>query len=264
MTQKHKLAEMSFVEFRERIGAEKPVIILPMASQEEQGPSSPMGDFMLTEALAGMVAQASGAIAAPTIPFGHADYFRSVPGGIQLRAATFRALLRDVIDSFLDHGLDRLLIFNGHTGNHAAIDETTRLVRAERGVIVPWINVWRSITPEVWKQAHGENYSRAAGHGADPMSSVYLHLKPDLVRHDLAEAPNPGRTLLGLPTAGLASVKFEKLEVNVPITVTEHCDNGIVGGDPGMASAAAGKIFVEHVVAQTTALVEHLKSAPTS
>lgn len=262
MTRKHLLAEMSFVEFRERIAAEKPVILLPMASQEEQGPSSPMGDYMLTELLAGRIAQQAGAIVAPTIPFGHADYFRTVPGGIQLRAATFRALLRDVIDSLLDHGLDRLLIFNGHTGNHAAIDETTRLVRAERGVIVPWVNVWRMVTPEVWKAAHGDNAGRVQGHGADPMTSVYLHLKPELVRADLTEAPNPGRSLLGLPTAGLGAVRMGSVEVNVPIAVTDHCDNGIVSGDPRLASAAAGKVIAEHIVAQTTALVEHLKTAP--
>ncbi len=259
---KHLLAEMSFIEFAQRIAGDKPVILLPLGSQEEQGPSSPMGDWMLTEILAGKVAQATGTIAAPTIPFGHADYFRTIPGGIQLRAATFRALLRDVIDCFLDHGLDRLLVVNGHSGNSPLIDEVSRLVRAERGRIVPWVNVWRMIPPSVWKEAHGEDAPRAQGHGADPMSSVYLHLRPDLVRGDLVQAPNPGGTVLGLPTAGLASAKLGSLDVNLPLAVTDHCSNGIVSGDPRLASAAAGKIFADHVVAGISRLVEHLKTQP--
>jgi creatinine amidohydrolase len=257
---KHLLAAMSFLEFAERIRAEKPVILIPLGSQEEQGPGCPMGDYMLTELLAGRIAAATGAIAAPTIPFGHADYFRTVPGGIQLRAATFRALLRDVIDSFLDHGLDRLLVFNGHSGNSPLIDEVSRTVRAERGVFVPWVNVWRMIPPDVWKQAHGDNAAKAQGHGADPMTSVYLHLKPELVRGDLVQAPAPGGTVLGMPTAGLAAGRLGGLEVNLPLAVTDHCANGIVSGDPRLSSPAAGKLFADHVVAQTSRLVEHLKT----
>lgn len=257
---KHRLKDMTFIEFAERIAREKPVVLIPLGSQEEQGPICPMGDWMLTEALADRIAEPAGAVVAPTIPFGYADYFRPVPGGIQFRADTFRAVLRDVCDSVLDHGLDRLLVFNGHSGNHPLIDETLRLLRAERGVVVPWVNVWRMIPPELWKSVHGENAARAQGHGADPMTSVYRHVFPEKMRPDLADAPNPGRTLLGLPTAGLAAVRFKGMDVNVPIDVTDHCDNGIVSGDPALASAEAGKAFADHIVATTVALVEHLKT----
>ncbi len=259
---KHLLKDMTFLEFAERIAAEKPVIILPLGSQEEQGPIAPMGDWMLTEALAARVAERAGAVAAPTMPFGYADYFRTVPGGIQFRAATFRAVLRDMVDAFLDHGLERILVFNGHSGNHGPIDEALRLVRAERGVIVPWVNVWRMIPPAVWQKAHGGEAAKAQGHGADPVTSVYLHLFPELCRPDLMQAPNPGRSLLGLPTAGLAAVKHGGTEVNVPIDVTDHCDNGIVNGDPRLANPEAGRVIAEHIVAEAVALVEHLKSAP--
>jgi len=257
---KHLLKDMTFVEFRQRIAAGKPVILIPLGSQEEQGPNAPMGDWMLTEALADRIAREADAVAAPTVPFGYAEYFRAVPGGIQFRADTFRAVLRDICEAFLDHGLDRLLVFNGHSGNHPLIDETLRGLRRDRGVIVPWVNVWRMVPPETWKAIHGEGAGRAAGHGADPVSSVYMHLFPGLMRPDLAEKPDPGRTLLGLPTAGLASVRHGGLEVNVPINVTEHCDNGIVSGDPSLANPTAGKAFADHIVAATVALVKHLAS----
>lgn len=259
---KHLLKDMTFLEFAERIGREDPVIILPLGSQEEQGPVAPMGDWMLTDALAARVAEKAGAVAAPTMPFGYADYFRAVPGGVQFRAATFRAVLRDMVDAFLDHGLERLLVFNGHSGNHAAIDETLRLVRAERGVIVPWVNVWRMIPPAVWQAAHGEAAAQAQGHGGDPVTSVSLYLCPELCRPDLVQAPDAGRQLLGLPTAGLGSVRLGRTEVNVPIDVTDHCDNGIVSGDPRLANATAGRLIADHIVAETVALVEHLKTAP--
>src|SRR5262245_32288944 len=196
MTMKCQLEDLTYVEFRERV-SDNPLIIVPLGSQEEQGPSAPMGDFMLTKALARRVADRTGAIAAPVIPFGYADFFRPIPGGVQLRAETFTRLLRDVLDNFLAHRLTRLLIFNGHTGNSPLIDQVVRTVRRDTGVVVPWINIWRMLPESVWRAAHGEDASRARGHGADPVSSAYLHLYPELYRADLAACSQGGGTLLG-------------------------------------------------------------------
>ncbi|WP_425624569.1 creatininase family protein [Agrobacterium radiobacter] len=102
------------------------VILIPLASQEEQGPHAPMGDFMLTERLAEMSARAGDGLTAPVLPFGHAEFFRAIAGGIQLRAATFTAVIEDILTSFLDHGHEQLLIFNGHTTNAPLIDQACR------------------------------------------------------------------------------------------------------------------------------------------
>ena len=177
---KSQLEDLTYVEFRERL-KDDPVILVPLGSQEEQGASAPMGDFMLAKELARRVAEKTGAIAAPTVPFGYADYFRPVPGGVQLTADTFKRLLRDILDNFLAHGLTKLLIFNGHTGNSPLIDQVVRTVKRETGVVVPWINIWRILPDSVWREAHGANAPRARGHGADPVSSAYLHLFPGAV-----------------------------------------------------------------------------------
>ena len=60
---KYALKDMTFAEFRERMN-DRPLILLPFASQEEQGPQAPMGDFMLTERLSIMTAERADAIAA--------------------------------------------------------------------------------------------------------------------------------------------------------------------------------------------------------
>jgi hypothetical protein len=87
------LKDLTWVEFKGLVPS-NPIILLPFGSQEEQGPHAPMGDYMLTDRIAELVAAKSGAIAAPIIPFGYADYFRPVPGGIQLRAETFACCSR--------------------------------------------------------------------------------------------------------------------------------------------------------------------------
>ena len=256
---KSQLEDLTYVEFRERLKGD-PVIIIPLGSQEEQGPSAPMGDFMLTKELARRVAERTGAIATPTVPFGYADFFRPIPGGVQLSADTFTRLLRDLLDNFLAHGLTKLLIFNGHTGNSPLIDQVVRTVKRETGVVVLWINIWRSLPDSVWREAHGDHASRARGHGADPVSSAYMHLFPELYRQYLAEAAAAGGELIGLKTASLQAVVFEGLEVNAPVDITDHTRNGIVSGDATLASAEAGRLFSEYIVDRTAKLVDYLKT----
>jgi len=258
---KHLLATMTYPEFKARM-AQDPVILLPFGSVEVQGPCNPMGDYMLASVLAERVAERTGAIAAPTMPFGYADYFRDVPGGVQVSAATFRGVLTDMVMAFVDHGLTRLIVFNGHTGNNALIDQTLREIRRQHGVVVPWLNIWPMVPNSLRQQAHGDNARRASGHGSDPIGSVYEHIFPQWTRRDLAGQPEPDKTLLGLPTGGLKSVRFGNIDVGVPINMLDHCDT-VVGGDPSLANAEAGKLFADYIVDTASALVEHMKTAPT-
>ena len=256
---KHLLEQMTFLEFRERM-AEDPVVIIPLGSVEVQGPSNPMGDFMLVTRIAGMVAERTGAIAAPCMPFGFAEVFRDVPGGIQLAADTFRLVLRDMVGAFLDHGMERIVVLNGHTGNNALIDLTLRAIRRSRGVIVPWINIWPAAAA-VNREAHGENASRSLGHGSDPIGSVYEYLFPELTQREMAGGPEAPKTFLGLPTEGFATVRMGEVPVSVPINMLDHCD-AVVGGDPSLANARAGEIFANYIVEVSCRLVEHMKTAP--
>jgi creatinine amidohydrolase len=183
---------------------------------------------------------------------------------VQLKAETFVSLFTDVCENFLDHGLNRLLVFNGHTGNYPLIDQAIRVLRKERGVIIPCINVWRTLTPDLWNELHPGVGPAALGHGGDPLTSVYLHLFPDLISKDDMPAPGPKKELLGLPTSGLAAVKFRGVEVNIPLNVTDRCDDGIAGGDPTRSSAEIGKRIVDHVVDFTVSFVDHLRKTNTT
>lgn len=258
MTRSHRLSDLSFVEFQEAM-AEEPVILLPFASQEEQGPHAPMGDYRLTREIADLAALRSGAIVAPTIPFGYADFFRAFAGGIQLRSKTFKALVEDVAVSFLDHGLERLIIVNGHTTNSFLIDEVMRKVQRERGVYLTSIDIWQSLDARAWTKIHGENAAAARGHGADPMTSVYLHFFPDQVRLDRVR-PEPNGTAFGLPVRGPRGVGFGTGTVNMPLSARDANATGILGGDPSFSSPEKGAQIVDHIVGQLSDFVAHLRT----
>lgn len=255
---KTQIAEMTFLEFEER-KADNPVIILPFGSVEIQGPRSPMGDYLVTQALVREAGEQSGALVAPCTPFGVAEAFRCVAGGVQLRAATLQLVVRDVVEAFLDHGLNRLLIVNGHTGNHAAINDAIREVRRTHGIIVPWINIWSMLPRQLLEEAFGANAPRASGHGASVMGSLYEHYYPEIYRRDVAPFPEVARTFLGLPTNDLASVKFGEIDVFVPINLRDHCEQ-VVKGDATLATAEAGRTIASFIVKTINGMVSHLES----
>lgn len=258
MARKHLLKDMTWYEFRDRL-AEKPVMLIALGSQEEQGPQSPMGDHMITEKLAALVAERADAIATPIVPFGYADYFRPFPGGIQLRAETFTLLVEDVCRSLLDHGLDHLVIFNGHTGNFPLINQAVRKLKADFGVLIPCINTWQILTPAKRKEIWGERAASAGGHGGDPIASVYLHLFPELVRRDLYES-KPKKTALGLPPASWNGVKFREVDVPVPLDANDVCETGIMSGDPSQSTAEIGRQVADYIVDFSVAFIEHFRA----
>lgn len=253
------LARMTQAEAARRL-ADNPVILLPLGSQEGQGPHVPMGDYRLSEALAERIACRSGALVAPALPFGYADFFRDYPGGMQIRADTFTALLTDMLTSFLDHGLTRLLILNGHTTNAPLIAQVTRTLRRERGAVVASVDLWPSVPAALLKDHFGE--APVKGHGGEPITSVALHLLPGEARAlDMPPQDRRGQ-LLDLPLRGVSGADFEGLRVNLPVTAAEIAPDGLLGGDASRATAEAGAAITEDLVTRLSALVAHLQAAP--
>jgi creatinine amidohydrolase len=118
------------------------------------------------------------------------------------------------------------------------------------------------MTPAQWAEIHGERGTSALGHGADPLTSVYLHLFPELVRMDLIEMKDK-KSVLGLPPSGLNAVKFDGVDVNLAVDIDDISDTGIAGGDPNNSSAEIGEKIVETLVDFAARFVAHFKGVDT-
>jgi creatinine amidohydrolase len=254
-----RLAELASAEVRERL-ARGPVLLLPMGSLEEQGPHAPMGDFLLADRLATLMAERAAfagieALVLPPIPFGGADWFGSVPGGVSLRQTTLAALLEDVLSCLARHGSDRVLIVNGHSGNATTIDLVTRGIALAGRRLAPCLHLWRSLAAR-WEALGGDRAT--LGHGADPLWSVALALFPELCRPDLMRGPEPPPPVLGLPVTGFGTLDAFGLDVTVPIELDRIAPSGVVGGDPARGSAELGARAVAWIVEAGARLIAHL------
>jgi creatinine amidohydrolase len=83
------------------------------------------------------------------------------------------------------------------------------------------------------------------------------------MRMDLAEPAGTPGELIGLPTAGLNAVKFQGVDINVAVDITDRCSNGVAGGDPTQSSAEIGEKITNYIVDYTVAFIDHLKSVET-
>lgn len=252
-----RLEQMTQIEFRERL-SENPVILLPLGSQEGQGRRCPMGDFRLVERLADRVSEQTGALIAPVLPFGHADFFRDYPGGIQLRPETFTAVLSDMLTSLREHGLTRLLVLNGHTTNAPLISQVCRALRRSSGLVVASVDLWPSVPSSLMQQLFGEDTVR--GHGGEPVTSVAMHLLPGEVRLQQDVPEQARRTLHGLPVRGVSGADFMGLRVNLPVQAAEVSPDGQLSGSSEFASAEKGAVIVADLVKRLSALVKHMQS----
>ncbi|WP_232480125.1 creatininase family protein [Roseomonas sp. KE2513] len=260
---KVRMGEFTGAEAR-ALYARRPVVLLPLGSHEDQGPHAPMGDYLLAELVAERIARraheaGTEAVVAPVLPFGKADFFGAMPGGIALSHEAFSLVLTEMIEALLRHGLDRILVLNGHGGNAPVIhDVTQRFMLAGRGIF-PSFYLWKVAGALLPEMVGPELARRSAGHGADPLGSIAMHLSPERMRMDLLpERPTPPGTMLGLPYAGWGAVSFEGAEVNVPAEYDGPSPDGVGPGDPRLCSAETGAALVERLVAIGAGLVRHL------
>ena len=241
-----------------------PVILLPMGSHEDQGPHAPMGDYLLAEKIAelsAVKATASGTrtVVAPVLPFGGADFFGPMIGGIAITPATLTSVITDMVASLHRTGLTRLIVINGHGGNVGPIAEVARTLYRSGKILMPSLYLWRIAYGLMPGLLGADLAAKVAGHGADPLTSLGLHLLPKILRPDLIPDATPLKRdpELGLAFTGLGTASFEGAEVGMPHEYDDVYTAGVAKGDPRLSSAETGRVLAEKLVDITARFIAH-------
>ena len=231
--------------------AANPVILLPLGSHEDQGPHAPMGDYLLAEKMAELAAirasqRGTRTLVAPVLPFGGLDWFAPMPGGIAITQGTLVAVLTEMVESLHRNGLTRLIVINGHGGNVGPIAEVARTLYEQDRTLLP-------------KIVGAEKAAEVSGHGADPLTSLGLHLFPELMRPDLVPEAKPLQNdpVLGLPFTGLGAASFEGAEVAMPNGYDEIYNAGVAKGDPRLSSEETGAAVTEQLTEICARFIAH-------
>lgn len=195
--------------------------VLPVASVEQHGPHLLLGcDGYIAYALARMVAEKTGAVLYPPLPFSWIGGLRPYAGTIDMRPHTTGEYMEKTGLAILNQGFSRLILINCHGGGRDKVYSVARRIFKKTGKPVVTLyptNIYRN-WPEIvdiWKR-HGMEFEWAAIEAAELAGALRYLGKDELsmkVLSKTAEAVDEfGETPYIAVTPGLDSA-FKLSEV---------------------------------------------------
>lgn len=237
------LADCSTTAAADRLAAAD-VALLPTGATEQHGPHLPLGTD--TRAAVGVIERLDrdDAVVLPPLAVGVSDHHRQFSGTLSLSPETFEASVREIVESLAAHGVQKVIVVNGHGGNDDALRRAARRLRQEEtAFVVPW-NWWSNLTDD-----HEALFGRDhVGHAGAAETSVISALAPSLVDGETVEEADAGAgDVWGVHVAGAMVLD----------DAADFSDNGAVGV-PSDGNAEAGERLLDAASADLDALCDWL------
>src|SRR5882757_7072775 len=188
MLPKRHWHEMTTLDFRDG-GTEGWIAVQPVCAIEQHGPHLPVyTDTCIAE---GMVRRTLELLPddlpvtfLPTQAVGKSNEHIASPGTLTLSWETLTQYLIEIGESVHRAGLRKLILINSHGGNVPILDVVARELRVRHGMLAVHAAWARFGNPDGLFAPEEATYGI---HGGDMETSVMLHLRPDLVKMDLAD-----------------------------------------------------------------------------
>jgi len=203
--------------------------VVPLGSTEQHAGLSLSVDSILSDRVAAEAAEPLGIPVFPVLAYGITPAFMAYPGTVTLRAATYLAVLRDVLDSLYTQGFRRILLCNGHGGNVPGTAAGLEFMAQRPDVRVRWHDWWRGM--RTWQAV--QETDALASHASWMENFPWTRL-PN-------RAPTPG---------GKAMTDIERLRTLPPDAVRAQIGDGNYGGlyqRPDEDVLAIWRVAVEEV-----------------
>jgi creatinine amidohydrolase len=239
------IADMSWGEIKERVQPNT-VVVIPVGATEQHGPHLPLGtdSYLVTASVrqaAERVADKIGILVAPTLPFGFSAHHMDFPGTLSVTIPTYVALLTELVECLIQHGLRKILLLNGHGGNHEAIQAVARQITERHRVMIGAATYW-NVAHAKLEAADVKAVGGAPGHASGFETSCMLVVAPELV--NLERLPREDQSI---PAQNQGRRTLAGLGVMFTPHATQHPPSGI-WGDPTLVRPDRGPVFVRAVV----------------
>lgn len=224
--------EMRREQFEQAL-TDRPVVVVPVGSVEQHGPHCPVDvDISNARGVVRRAAEMSADfpfVVGPEIGLGFTHYNQGFPGTINLALETFQALVADVCRSIYRNGFQRIVLVNGHGGNHHPMRAAV-VKLAEENIFALALSHWELMREEL--RAWSERDSGSIGHAGEWETSIQLHLRPHLVDRSKQVAEDWVPSVV----PEFAHITFPERQRETPFGVM---------GDPTVATAEKGKRYVD-------------------
>jgi len=221
------------------------MVLIPVGSIVQHGPNSTFSsDAVRSYEFSLKIADRlhPRVLVAPVMPFGIAPQHMSFTGTISLSAETFMNVLFEIVESLAEHGFDRFLFVNSHTGNQEALELLLGRIRNRLDLNPAWVSISALAEDVIQRATHGEG----AGHSDRTEISQLLYLAPGAVRGNALVAAEPLE-----PEYPFASPHGP---IHTAYTVDEISANGVVGDARG-ASYELGEQIITTAIDRVCAFI---------
>lgn len=221
------------------------IAVVPVGSMEQHGDHLPVAtDTLLVDAVAGLgasrVADSLPVVVTPTLWTGYSPHHLPFGGTLTLGFETLLRVVEDIAGSVLANGFDALLLVNGHGGNAPLIAAATSTIGdrhpGTRVLSVTYFNLAEAFIDSIRDSEPG-----GMSHGGEFETSLMLHLHPELVDMEAAEAD-----YLDEPYSHGIDDMMAGGPLSVYRSFDEYSDTGAIG-DPALATAEKGETIYTHL-----------------
>ena len=230
-------------EIRELNPATTPVI-LPMGAVEAHGPHLPLDtDNILAERYTALLAERTGALALPVLPYGQVWSLRDFPGSITVSNKTVAKLLVEVATSLYNDGFRLVIFFSAHLGNMTAMKDASRELYDALPDLVTLYLFYPNLQTYANEIREGTKGHQSYIHADEIETSLMLHLAPEAVDMTKAIDDPPEIPLIADFT---------------PTPWQSFTDSAVLG-EATLATAEKGKYLVERTLEDAVKLIETAK-----
>ncbi len=235
------------------LAAQDAVVILPIASIEQHGPHLPtMTDTRLGyEVNIRAARKAFGTrptVVAPVVWSGLSEHHMPFGGTLTLSHATFRAVIRDLVDSITRHGFRHILISNSHGGNMIAMQQICDELSSQVDAVLIGATYVTEAGEELSKHLQDQPGMMHAG---EAETSMMMVCEPDLVDTTNLATIADGMDSGSFLKAGKAAYRWRPFG---------HITGNGMAGNPARASAEKGEKMLEAGADALAALIVDAQS----
>lgn len=243
------LENLTWVE-AEPILRSDPLVVIPVgAGTKEHGPHLPLGtDRIMTDYLVRRLAERVEIVVLPTVTYGYYPHFAAFPGSTHIEAATFGAMVKEIVLSVAGHGPRRFLILNTGVSTFPVLEIVARdLDRIHRLLV----GVTR-IGDLGGRRIVGLLSQPKGSHADEYETSLLMAIAPEVVRGDRLAAEIPERP----DSPGVFVPSAYRREPGPGYSATG------VYGDATLASPEKGARIIEALVEDLVLAAERLRTTP--
>lgn len=235
-----ELARMTHPQVERARAEANGVVVIPVGATEQHGFHLPMNtDTISTEVTVLRAAREAGVVVAPAVPYGNSRQNIGFPGTISIRPSILGEFIKDICQSLVTHGFDKLVVVNGHGGNHHCLAVALEEVHYETGALVALVRCWAlanlpapvGAPPFEGHAGRQETEFMLVLAPEDVDTSAYVVAAPTVALGELGSVSPPQYYPFDSPVSFLVST-WESTE-------TGHY------GDPSMATAERGQLVLD-------------------